>query len=49
MYGAVIGGKIVWMVDKGCPNAFEYKGGWYVHEEDYLIALEWYKGKNCKE
>lgn len=42
MLGVVIGGKVAWMVDKDCPNAFEYKGGYYLQEKDYTIGIEYY-------
>lgn len=42
MLGVVIGGKVAWMVENGCPNAFEYKGGYYLLEKDYAIGIEYY-------
>ena len=49
MYGAVIGGKVVWIVDKDCPNSFYFKGGWYVLDKYYLEAHNWYSAKNCRK
>lgn len=42
MIGVVIGGKSAWMVDKDCPKAFEYKGGYYVLDKDFYAAYEHY-------
>ena len=42
MLGCVINGKPVWMVDKDCPCAFEYKGGYFVSEKDYPKAYQYY-------
>lgn len=47
MLGVVIGEKVAWMVDKDCPKAFEYKGGYYLKERDYEVGIEYYK--NLKE
>lgn len=49
MLGVVIESEAVWMVDEGCPNAFEYRGGWYVRIKDYDIAKDWYLNGCPKE
>ena len=48
MLGVVIGWKVAWMVDKDCPFAFKYNGGYYVWDKDYLKAYDFYmnKGRN---
>lgn len=45
MFGVVIRGKSAWMVDKECPYSFEYNGGYYVWDKDYLKAYEYYMKK----
>lgn len=48
MFGVVIGEKVAWTVDKDCPCAFEYKGGYYVWDKDYLKAENYYIEKENK-
>lgn len=48
MIGVVIGEKTAWMVEKDCPKAFEYKGGYYVWDRDYLTAYNYYMNKENK-
>lgn len=45
MIGVVIGNKVAWMVDKDCPCAFEYKGGYYVWDKNYQKAFEYLVNK----
>lgn len=48
MFGVVIGEKVAWMVDKDCPCAFEYKGGYYVWDKDFLKAYKYYINKEAR-
>ena len=48
MFGVVIEDKVAWTVEKDCPYAFEYMGGYYVWDKDFLKAFEYYKNKEEK-
>ena len=43
MLGVVIKGKVAYQVDKTCPYAFEYKGGFYIWDKHYWKMKEWIK------
>jgi hypothetical protein len=48
MLGVVICGKSAWIVDNDCPCSFEFKGGYYVWDKDYLKAKNYYVEKENK-
>lgn len=45
MLGVVIGYRVAWAVEKGCPHSFKHNGGWYVWDKDYRVAVEYYENK----
>ena len=49
MYGVVIGSRVAWIVEEDCPYAFEYMGGYYVWDKDYLKAKKYYIEKENKK
>lgn len=46
LMGCVIsGGRVAWMVEKGCPKSFKHCGAYYVLDRDYNVAVEYYMRK----